>query len=279
MRLVAYFQLVIALAALAAAGCSQNPFLANSPFAGPASPAATSPPNAYAAQLQNLDQRTRQLDADNRDLQAQLAQSQQQFQVSQEQVTLLQKQLTDTANQLKQIQVVKTETEQKLAGLQASTKFKGGATITANNSQRAALPVVELPGIEVRQEGDVVRIEVPADRLFMPQSAQLQAGSDQLLREVAEAIRRNYPRQMIGIEGHTDNTPASGMVMSNHQLAASQAQAVFDQLTRSGLLPTRQLFTMSLGEFRPRFSNAHPAGRARNRRIELVVYPETVDGN
>ena len=56
-----------------------------------------------------------------------------------------------------------------------------------------------------------------------------------------------------------------------------QALAVFDILTRRNHLPARQLFVMGLGANHPRASNATDAGRAKNRRIELVIYPQTLD--
>ncbi len=40
-------------------------------------------------------------------------------------------------------------------------------------------------------------------------------------------------------------------------------------------MPSQQLFTVAQGENNPRQSNATAAGRAANRRIELVIYPET----
>jgi flagellar motor protein MotB len=46
-------------------------------------------------------------------------------------------------------------------------------------------------------------------------------------------------------------------------------------MTRNGGLPTRQLRTMAFGDTNPKFSNAYSNGRSLNRRIELVVYPES----
>ena len=44
----------------------------------------------------------------------------------------------------------------------ASMRRRSGAKITANNSLQRTLPAINLPGIEVRNDGDVVRIELPA---------------------------------------------------------------------------------------------------------------------
>jgi len=56
----------------------------------------------------------------------------------------------------------------------------------------------------------------------------------------------------------------------------AQAMAVYDMLTRGGGMPPRQLFVVGHGGSHPLVSNATDAGRARNRRVELVIYPETM---
>ena len=63
-------------------------------------------------------------------------------------------------------------------------------------------------------------------------------------------------------------------------LTSAQAQSVFQQLVRSvsRLPPARQLSVLAMGENHPLASNATPAGKAKNRRIEIVVYPDTIDG-
>ena len=269
MRRFAHSALLLALAVPFFVGCQKNPFLAQQPAWAPP---AQQPSNPLASQLQDLNRRSTQLDANNRDLHAELAQSQQH-------VALLRKQLTETATQLKETQVARQEAEKRNQAFQASMKPRGGATITANNSIANSLKTVQVPGLEVRSESDVIRIEIPADKLFQAGSPQLQSSAYQVLDQVADAIARNYPRQRIVIEGHADSAPSlPGYAMGNHQLTSAQAQAVFDLFTTRNRLPPNQLAIMSHGANHPRYSNGDPAGRAKNRRIELVVYPETIDG-
>ncbi|MCA9149199.1 MAG: OmpA family protein, partial [Planctomycetales bacterium] len=86
-----------------------------------------------------------------------------------------------------------------------------------------------------------------------------------------------YSRQIIGVEAHTDSTPLANTMWRNaHQLTAAQAMSVFEHLSyRHRLLP-QQLFVLGHGENYPLASNATPAGQARNRRVEIVIYPEVV---
>jgi flagellar motor protein MotB len=253
---------------LTAAGCNQNPFVAGQTAVGQTAPS--------LAQLQDLDRRASALDADNRDLHAEIARVQQERQLLSEQVTLLQTRLRETNNELAQAQRQNTETQQEMRAMEASMRSRGGATIRANNSLKQALEAPAIPGFEVRQDGDVVRIEIPADRLFRPQTSQLLPTANYLLDELADSVSRHFPDQMIGIEAHTDNSPSMGT--SHHQLTASQADAVLENLTRRNRLPAHQLFSVSHGANHPRVSNATPAGRSKNRRVELVIYPEKAPG-
>jgi chemotaxis protein MotB len=250
-------------------GCNQNPYLAaQSPQAYP-----QSPNPALAAQQQELDRRANALDADNRDLHSELARVQQERQLLEDELGLLRERLNETAGQLRDALAANQEVQRKVQAVEASTRRRGSATITANNSVRDALEVANIPGFDVRQDGDVVRIEVPSDRLFQPRTAQLLPAATYLIDELTDSISRNYPRQMIGIEGHTDNSSAGAT--TNHQLAASQAMAVFAAVTRRSQIPPRQLFVVAYGENHPTVSNGTPSGRSKNRRIEFVVYPET----
>jgi flagellar motor protein MotB len=252
------------------AGCNQNPYL--TPPAAAVPPVQMAP---YQSQLYDLNRRATSLDANNRDLHAQLAQSQQQTQLLRDQVALLQKQLGETARQLQTTEAARTAAEQRYQTLQASTTQRGGAMITANNSLTEPLRAIEIPGLEIRQDGDRLRIELPADQLFAPNTSQLIGSAFPILDRVAAEIVRNYPRQMIGIEGHTDAAPVYGGI-SNQQLAVSQALAVFEQFTRRNRLPEDQFVVSGQGARQPLASNGTQAGRAKNRRVELVIHPELV---
>ena len=206
-------------------GCNQNPFLnaqATPPAAVPQTPVQ---PQPYAAQLQESTRVASSLEANNRDLHTALARAEQQNQLLEEEVALLRKRVTETANQLRDTQVASQAAEQKIEAIQASTRSRGARTITANNSRLEPLRVADIPGFDVRQDADVIRVEVPTDRLFHARSSQLLPSATTVLDQLADSIIRNYPRQMIAVEAHTDNAPAG--TVSNHELSAQQAAAVY----------------------------------------------------
>ena len=101
-------------------------------------------------------------------------------------------------------------------------------------------------------------------------------GAAQLIDSVAADILRNYPRQRIGVEGHTDGDPSTSREYpSNHHLSIARATTVYNELTGRLRFSPKQLFVIGHGSNHPIVSNATPAGKARNRRVELVIYPET----
>lgn len=267
------------LALIGVSGCKEGPF-AQAGAKRQTSPTNILPQNpsqAITSQVQDLNRRVGQLDLNNADLHRQLAQAEQARQTSAEQVSLLQKQLGEMAGRLKDTQLARSEAEKQINAIQASTRARGGAQITANNSLRQSLSLISIPGLDIRQDGEVIRIEIPADKLFMPGTAQLLTDGYRLLDEVAAAVQRSYQRQRIVVEAHTDDSLAANATAA-HLLTTNQAQAVFQQLVQRGRLPARQLSVLAMGENHPLASNATPAGKAKNRRLEIVVYPDTIDG-
>jgi chemotaxis protein MotB len=260
----------------AAAGCSQ---MGGAP-AGPQTAAVTLSPEqqqAIAMQTQQYQQRAAALDRDNQELQSMLAQSKQQAQLLQEQVTATQQQLRDTTSQLAALQTDNQQMASRTTAMAASIRTQSQAEIRSNNSLLRNLTITNLPGVQVRQDGDVIRVEIPSDQLFNPGTAQLKFGAEETIRSVGADLVRNYPQQMIGIEGHTDNASlASTQAASAQHLSVAQATTVYDALVRASGMSPGQLFVVGHGPNHPVVSNASAAGQARNRRIELVIYPETM---
>ncbi len=263
---------------LFAIGCNQNPYLAAPGSAAwqPARAPAVAGANPTEAQLAELSRRVQLLDDNNRQLHTQLAQSEQQTQVYRDELRLVRQQLADTAKQFEATKLVARDAETQMRSMQASTQTRGGAAIRANTNLGQLAGRLNLRGVPVRQDGDVIRIVIPADQLFQSGSAQLLPQASLTLDPIAAQLRSVFPKQRIGIEGYTDNAPLfGGQITTSHQLASAQAAAVLDMLTRRAGMPQNQLFTVAQGANNPIQSNASAAGRAANRRVELVIYPET----
>jgi chemotaxis protein MotB len=239
-------------------------------------------------ELADFRRRALELDTDNRELHAQLAQLQQRNRLLEDQSQLLQQQLNDTAQQLaraaeqqqqadQRVMMVQQEADKRVSALQATIPQQATATIRANSSLRQSLTPIAIAGVSVRQDGDVIRIELPTDTIFGTGTASMNPQSTSLIDQVATAIRQAYARQMIGIEAHADAVSAPGAGwQSAHQLTAAQAMAIFDQFVQRHGFDSRQLFVLGHGGNHPIASNATAAGQQRNRRVEVVIYPEVM---
>ena len=80
---------------------------------------------------------------------------------------------------------------------------------------------------------------------------------------------RAVPRRLDVVEGHTD---ANGSDSANLILSQDRADAVKQYLV-TNFAPTGEVSSVGYGEARPVATNETPAGRARNRRIDLIIHP------
>ena len=258
------------LAPILCAGCAESPMVLKGKLQS-----LNQQQTALSRQNQQFQDRAVALDRDNQELQASLAQSKQRVQVVEDQLKAVRDQLSGVTSQLAQSRDEKKATENKVQALTASLQRQGSVTITPNNSLRQSLPAINIPEVQVRADGDVVRIELPASRLFEPSGVRFRSGGSQLVSTVAAEMMRTYPEQMIGIEGHTDNQPLyGGQHRTHHEAAIARAMAVHEVLVNQLHLPASHFVVSGHGANHPVMSNTSEQGRERNRRVELVVYPD-----
>ena len=105
-----------------------------------------------------------------------LAQSRQQAQVMQEQVPPRRRSFATRPTSSRRLQSDNEQMRTRTTAMAASMQTRSQAEIRPNNSLLRNLTITNLPGVQVRQDGDVVRVELPADQLFNPGTAQIKAG-------------------------------------------------------------------------------------------------------
>ncbi len=124
---------------------------------------------------------------------------------------------------------------------------------------------------EVRDDGLVV--DIVSDRvLFDPGEATLRTDGGKVLATMAPTLRQL--RNQLTVEGHTDNVPAGGHYASNWELSTARSTTVLQYLLARGV-SGRRLSAAGYADQRPLASNDSAAGRARNRRVAVVVHAET----
>ena len=123
--------------------------------------------------------------------------------------------------------------------------------------------------VEIKTTEEKMLLELKEPVLFDLGRAELKANADAVLREIATHIK-HLPNPVL-IEGHTDNVPIrGGRYASNWELSMARAHAVIRFFEGEGMDPKR-LSGAGYGEHRPSADNASAEGRAKNRRIEIVL--------
>lgn len=116
-------------------------------------------------------------------------------------------------------------------------------------------------------------LELPTDILFGSGSATLSTEGESALREVGAVLAEMSDRSF-QVEGHTDDVPIDTKRFGdNWELAAARALGVRATLEAAGMKPT-QLSAASFAETHPVADNNTTAGKAANRRIEIVLSPD-----
>ncbi|KQQ97219.1 type IVB secretion system protein IcmH/DotU [Massilia sp. Leaf139] len=124
--------------------------------------------------------------------------------------------------------------------------------------------------VTVSETAGRTMITLRGEGMFGSGSAEVNAGMTGLLARIGEALA-TLPGKVIVI-GHTDNTRpgVSARFPSNYDLSKARAQSVLDALAaRAG--PASRYSVEARGDAEPLVPNDSPAGRARNRRVDVVV--------
>jgi chemotaxis protein MotB len=121
----------------------------------------------------------------------------------------------------------------------------------------------------IEPRGLVIRV-LTDDLLFPSGKAELDLGAHSLLGEIAQLLNVDSTHP-IEVDGNTDNVPIhSSEFPSNWELSTARASTVVQYLVDRGVTP-RRLSATGYAEQRPIASEATAAGRARNRRVEIVM--------
>ena len=121
-----------------------------------------------------------------------------------------------------------------------------------------------------RLQNENLKITMNSEVSFAYNSAQLTPAFHSSLDKVADILAR-YPRTTIKITGHTDSR---GSAEYNQQLSVKRAEAVAWYISDRGV-DSRRVVTDGRGELQPRASNDSEAGRQLNRRVEMMIIPDS----
>jgi chemotaxis protein MotB len=130
-------------------------------------------------------------------------------------------------------------------------------------------PLISQGKIRMVQNNRGIRIDIHDSLLFGSGSATLSASATEPLTQIADALKSNT--NLIQVEGHTDNTPIHNeQFFSNWELSAMRATSLVRMLNSAGVDESR-LSAVGFGAAQPISDNATPDGRAKNRRVSIMI--------
>ena len=167
------------------------------------------------------------------------------------------------------------ERGQRIAELEALIAAKDQAMRDLKNAISSALTAFEGKGLTVEQRDGKVYVSMENKLLF--KSGSWSVGSDgRIAIEQIGAVLAENPEIAVLIEGHTDNDPFSsgGQIANNWDLSTKRATAIVQILIENKRINPESLTAAGRGEYAPISSNETVDGKAKNRRIELVLTPK-----
>ncbi len=174
-------------------------------------------------------------------------------------------QLSATTEELEKLQRLREEAEKEAAQFRAlAVRLKS---------------MIDAGELEVIMRDGRINLKLPDEILFPSGSKRLKRGGRDALAKVAAALKSVEDREFL-IAGHTDSVPLRKGVQfrDNWDLSTARAVEVVRLMVKNGV-PETQLIAAGYGEFDPIASNESAEGRAKNRRLEIVLMPriENVD--
>ncbi len=124
-------------------------------------------------------------------------------------------------------------------------------------------------GVSFEERGDAVAIILQNVVTLKSGKVSIREAALPVLGELAK-ILKTFPANRLKITGHTDDIPVKLSYPSNWELSAARALAIVHYLEDAGIDPAR-MSAVGHGEYMPRGTNTTAEGRAKNRRVEILV--------
>lgn len=197
----------------------------------------------------------------NRELLAELEAKEQALADENQRLENLKKQLQDRSNRVAELEKVISD--------------KDAAMTALKDAISRALTDFEGKGLTVEQRDGKVYVSMENKLLFSSGSWAVGVEGRRAVQQLGSVLANN-PDIAILIEGHTDNVPyqGSGQIVGNWDLSTKRATAIVNILRENASINAENLTAAGRGEFAPIATNDTPEGKAKNRRIEVILTPK-----
>lgn len=197
----------------------------------------------------------------NRELLAQLEAKEQALAAESARLAKLKRELLDRSN--------------RVAELESVIASKDAAMTALKDAISRALTDFEGKGLTVEQRDGKVYVSMENKLLFSSGSWAVGSEGRRAVNQLGGVLADN-PDIAVLIEGHTDNVPfkGNGQLSGNWDLSTKRATAIVNILRENNNINPENLTAAGRGEFAPIATNDTPEGKAKNRRIEVILTPK-----
>ena len=182
------------------------------------------------------------------------------------------------ASENERLEKLKKELEsgtKRMAELEHIIASKDAAMTRLKQAISKALTNFEGKGLTVEQRNGKVYISMENKLLFQSGSWAVGTQGRQAIKQLGEVLAKNTDIAVL-IEGHTDDDPyqGNGQLSGNWDLSTKRATAIVTILRENQSIPPENLTAAGRGEFAPIANNDSAEGKAKNRRIEVILTPK-----
>jgi chemotaxis protein MotB len=183
--------------------------------------------------------------------------------------------LLQEKNRLEKLQKDLAARSKRVEELESLIAAKDAKMNALKNAISKALVNFEGKGLTVEQRDGKVYVSMENKLLFSSGSWAVGSEGRKAVQQLASVLAQN-PDIAVLIEGHTDNVPynGSGQLTNNWDLSTKRATAIVQLLLENSGINAENLTAAGRGEYAPVASNDTAEGRAKNRRIEVILTPK-----
>ena len=188
-----------------------------------------------------------------------------------------QKALTAEQDRLNKLKKDLEVSSSRLADLEKMIADKEALMNKLKETLSKSLKAFEGKGLTVENRNGKVYVSMENKLLFESGSWTVGAEGKKAVKALGEVLGQN-PEISILIEGHTDNDKITGTigggVENNWDLSTKRATAIVNILSENKAIDKKNLTAAGRGEYAPLMSNETAEGKAKNRRIEIILTPK-----
>ena len=183
--------------------------------------------------------------------------------------------LAAESNRLNKLQKEIEAGSKRVAELENVIATKDAAMTKLKDAISKALTNFEGKGLTVEQRDGKVYISMENKLLFNSGSWSVGTEGRKAVQQLGSVLAEN-PDIAVLIEGHTDNVPYNGnaQLSSNWDLSTKRATSIVKILKENSSIKAENLTAAGRGEYAPIANNDTAEGKAKNRRIEVILTPK-----